>query len=119
MAARGFTLSRIYDDAPDGVRVLVDRLWPRGVTKEKAALDEWLKDVAPSAELRKWFGHEVERFDEFVRRYRAELDEAPGSEAVDHLLDLARERRVILLTATKDTAHSGAQVLLEVLASRS
>lgn len=119
MAQSGFTLCRIYDDAPDGARVLVDRLWPRGVRKEEARLDEWLKDAAPSSELRKWYGHVVERFDEFARRYRAELEESPGSEAVDHLLGLVGERKVILLTATKDVAHSGAQVLLEVLESQS
>ena len=120
MAGKRFTLSRIYDDdQPAGVRVLVDRMWPRGVSKEAAALDEWLKDAAPGSELRKWYGHVVDRFDEFSRRYRAELEEPPGSEAVAHLRDLAVDRPVVLLTATKDVAHSGAQVLLEVLVSGS
>lgn len=115
MAESGFTVGRVYEDSSDGYRVLVDRLWPRGVSKEAARLDEWLKDVAPSPELRKWYGHVVDRFEEFARRYRAELEEPPASEVVARLRDLAKDRRVVLLTATRDVPHSGARVLLDVL----
>lgn len=112
-----FHIVRIYDDTGDdaGYRVLVDRLWPRGVRKDDAHLDEWNKDVAPSTELRKWYGHDVDRFDEFARRYRAELAHAPGKEALDALRRRARRAKVVLLTATKDVEHSGARVLLDVL----
>lgn len=108
---------RIYDPTDDGVcRVLVDRLWPRGVSKEKADLDAWLKDVAPSAELRRWYGHEPARFDEFARRYRDELSRSPAAEAVERLRELATERRVTLLTATRDVDRSAARVVRDVLA---
>jgi uncharacterized protein YeaO (DUF488 family) len=103
------------DESEPGYRVLVDRLWPRGVSKADADLDEWAKDVAPSAELRRWYGHDVARFPEFERRYRAELRRPPASEAVDRLLATARTRTVVLLTATRDVGHSGARVLLDHL----
>ena len=93
-------------------------LWPRGVTKADAALDEWLKDAAPSTELRRWYGHDVERFEEFARRYRAELRRPPASAAVDRLVELARTQTITLLTATRDVEHSGARVLHEVLTRR-
>lgn len=111
---------RIYhDDRGDaGYRVLVDRLWPRGIKKADAALDEWLKDAAPSTELRRWYGHDPQRFPEFSRRYRAELRRPPASDAVDHLLGLAATRTVVLLTATGDVERSGARVLGDHLASR-
>jgi uncharacterized protein YeaO (DUF488 family) len=109
-------LRRIYDDRGAGHRVLVDRLWPRGVTKAEAALDEWLKDVAPSTELRRWYGHRVERFEEFARRYRAELHEPPGSAAVGRLVELIRTEPITLVTATRDVEHSGARVLEQVVA---
>lgn len=96
-------------------RVLVDRLWPRGVSKADAAIDEWLRDVAPSTELRRWYAHDVERFAEFSRRYRAELDEPPGAAAVVHLAELAAAHPVALVTATRDVEHSGAQVLCDRL----
>ncbi|MGH8957111.1 MAG: DUF488 domain-containing protein [Acidimicrobiia bacterium] len=113
-----FSIHRIYDKTvPSGKRVLVDRLWPRGVKKSEAGLDEWLKDVAPSTELRRWYGHESGRFEEFARRYRIELDRAPAIVAVRHLLDLSREGEVVLLTATRDIDHSGARVLLDHLIS--
>lgn len=114
-------LRRIYDDHGDddhgdaGYRVLVDRLWPRGTTRADAALDEWLKDVAPTAELRRWYGHDVHRFDEFARRYHAELHRSPASAAVAHLVGLARAQPITLLTATRDVEHSGARVLHEHL----
>jgi uncharacterized protein YeaO (DUF488 family) len=113
-------IARVYGDdhgAP-GYRILVDRLWPRGVSKADATLDEWDKDIAPSTELRRWYGHEVDRFPEFARRYRAELQRPPGSEAVDRLLATARTQAVTLLTATGDVEHSGAQVLLDHLTRR-
>lgn len=112
---------RVYDPDPSSAvrqRVLVDRLWPRGVSKAHADLDEWLKDVAPSTELRRWYDHDVARFDEFARRYRAELRRAPGSAALDHLAALATQRSLALLTATRDTDHSGAAVLQQVLSDR-
>jgi len=113
-------LRRVYDgsDRGDaGYRVLVDRLWPRGITKADAALDEWLKDAAPSTDLRRWYGHDVERFEEFARRYRAELRRPPASMAVDHLVELARTDTITLLTATRDVDHSGARVLHELVTS--
>jgi uncharacterized protein YeaO (DUF488 family) len=113
-------MARIYE-APahdDAYRVLVDRLWPRGVAKSEAALDEWAKDVAPSDQLRRWYAHDPAKFVDFRTRYRAELQHAPARPAVEHLRDLARERRVLLLTATKDVDRSGAAVLLEYLTRR-
>ena len=113
-----FRIHRIYEGpGPRGYRVLVDRLWPRGVSKAEARLDEWLKDVTPSTELRRWYGHEVNRFEEFARRYRAELGRPPALEAVGHLAGLSELGPVILVTATKDVEHSGAQVLLDHLTS--
>ena len=110
---------RVYEEPQpdDGTRVLVDRLWPRGVSKARAALDEWCKDVAPSDELRKWYGHDPARFEEFARRYRLELEDPPRAAALAHLRDLARDRPVTLLTATKQTAISEAAVLAAVLTS--
>jgi len=108
---------RIYDpDDEPGYRVLVDRLWPRGVAKRDAALDEWLKDVAPSTELRRWYGHEPARFAEFRRRYRAELQRPPAADAAHHLRRL-QHQRLVLLTATRDIERSGALVLCDHLAS--
>jgi uncharacterized protein YeaO (DUF488 family) len=113
-------LQRVYDGvrADAGYRVLVDRLWPRGVTRADVALDEWLKDAAPGTDLRRWYGHDVARFDEFARRYRAELRRPPASIAVDHLIELARATRVTLLTATRDVEHSGARILQQVVTKR-
>jgi len=110
-------LGRVYDQPGDqhGMRVLVDRLWPRGLTKARAALDEWCKQVAPSAELRTWYGHVPERHAEFVRRYRAELATGEQAAALAHLRELAREHPLILLTASKDVAISEAAVLAELL----
>ena len=113
---------RVYDEAsafePTAQRVLVDRLWPRGVTKEAAAIDEWCRDVAPSTELRRWYGHDPAKFDEFARRYRAELAHEPASRAVAHLLDLADTGGLVLVTATRDLEHSAATVLHDVLVGR-
>ncbi|AEW97621.1 MULTISPECIES: DUF488 domain-containing protein [Streptomycetaceae] len=110
-------VGRIYDDPQpgDGTRVLVDRVWPRGVAKDRAALDEWAKDAAPSTGLRKWYGHDSERYEEFRRRYRAELSDDAHREAVHHLRDLARHGPLTLLTATRDVDRSQAPVLAEVV----
>lgn len=98
----------------DGFRVLIDRLWPRGESKDRAHLDLWLKDVAPSTELRRWFGHDPQRFEEFARRYRAELDANPG--AVAELRSLVETHpRVTLLFSAHDDAHNNAVVLAQYL----
>lgn len=105
-------MKRVYEAASpaDGYRALVDRLWPRGLSKEKAALDDWLKDIAPSTELRSWFGHQPEKWTEFSRRYKAELKQ--NRVAVDHLLDIIRKQeRVTLLYAAADEQHTHALVL--------
>ena len=110
-------IKRIYEPAAkgDGIRVLVDRVWPRGVTKEKAALDLWLKEIAPSTELRKWFGHDPGRWDEFRMRYRKELDE--NDEAVGQLNALIAKGPVTLLYSARDAEHNQAAALLDYLAS--
>jgi len=110
-------LRRVYDapDPSDGRRVLVDRLWPRGLARDKAAIDEWLKTVAPSDELRRWYGHQPEKFPAFRQRYRHELRGAEQSDALDRLRQLTRHGTVTLLTATRDIEHSQAAVLAELL----
>ena len=110
-------VGRAYDERVrgDGLRVLVDRIWPRGLSKERADLDEWCKDVAPSTELRKWYAHDPDRFEEFGRRYRAQLEEPERAEALDHLRELARRRVLTLLTASKRVDISEATVLAELL----
>ncbi len=107
-----YRIKRIYEPAAeaDGKRVLVDRVWPRGITKEKASLTVWLKEVAPSTELRKWFGHDPTRFDEFRTRYRAELE---GSEAFAELR--AMKGTITLLYGAHDETHNQAVVLQELL----
>lgn len=106
---------RVYDarEAGDGLRVLVDRVWPRGLTKAAADLDEWLRDIAPSTDLRRWFGHDPDRFGEFEQRYRAELADADHHDALMHLQSLT-SGQVTLLTATKDLEISHATVLAQV-----
>jgi len=110
-------VGRIYTepDRGDGTRVLVDRIWPRGLSKERAHLDEWCKQVAPSTALRKWYGHDPERFEEFVRRYRIELEEPERADALAHLRKLARHRSITLLTAAKRADISEAVVLADLL----
>ena len=108
-------VKRVYDDpAPgDGFRVLVDRLWPRGVSRERAALGQWAKEAAPSTELRNWFHAHTDQFDEFARRYRAELD---GNPAVGELRELTRAHPVVtLLYSVRDAEHNHARVLAEVI----
>lgn len=109
---------RVYDDpgrAPGEHRVLVDRLWPRGVRKEALDYDEWPKELTPSSALRAWYGHDPERFGEFSGRYRGELDQLPAAPTVARLRDLTSRQQVVLLTATRDVEHSGAAVLAAVL----
>ena len=109
---------RVYDDpsAADGPRVLVDRVWPRGLRKEALQLDDWAKDVAPSTELRTWYGHDPAKFDEFRRRYLGELTGSAPRAALGRLRALARSGRPLtLLTATRDVEHSQAAVLARLL----
>lgn len=109
-------IKRTYDPPArrDGRRILVERLWPRGMKKEALAADEWMKEVAPSTELRKWYGHQVERWEEFRRRYREELNKSP--ETWEPILEAARHGTVTLLYSAHDTLHNGALVLRDYLA---
>jgi uncharacterized protein YeaO (DUF488 family) len=111
------SIKRAYDPAgsADGYRVLVDRLWPRGIRKQALALDEWNKEVAPSTELREWFGHDPERWVEFQKRYRHELADAQHQEALRSLLKSAGHRGLTLIYAAKDLKHNHALVLQAVL----
>jgi uncharacterized protein YeaO (DUF488 family) len=108
-------LKRIYDDpsGSDGFRVLVDRLWPRGVEKERAELDMWFKDIAPSPELRKWYGHDAGKWNEFKRRYFEELRES--GDKIGGLLEKAKNGTVTLLYAARDEEHNNAVVLKEFM----
>ena len=110
-------LKRAYEeaDANDGTRVLVDRLWPRGLSKERARVDAWLKEVAPSDELRRWFGHDPDKFAEFRKRYEAELASESGKEAMAKLGELVKRGHVTLLFAARDMEHNNAVVLRDVL----
>ena len=113
-------VKRIYEKAADrdGSRVLVDRVWPRGIKKADAGLTEWLKEVAPTSELRKWYSHDPEKYEEFARRYRKELADGPQREAFEELVELAREKRLTLLTATKSPEISQAEVLRGLIADQ-
>jgi uncharacterized protein YeaO (DUF488 family) len=108
---------RVYDEPSpeDGTRVLVDRIWPRGLAKERAGIGEWAKAVAPSTELRHWYGHDPSKFDQFRRRYMVELAEPERQAAMQHLRELARSGPLTLVTATRDLDHSQATVLAEHL----
>lgn len=107
-------IARIYDDhGTGGYRVLVDRVWPRGISKAQAALDEWLKAVAPSTELRRWFGHDPQKYEEFRSRYREELASNPAMEELRHIV--TEHQDVVLLYGAKDTEHNQAVVLAELL----
>lgn len=108
-------LKRAYDrpTSDDGVRILVDRLWPRGVRKADAAIDHWMKDIAPSAALRQWFGHDPVRWQEFRRRYRRELNE--HEKEIDELRGLARHGPITLVYAARDQAHNEAVVLRDLV----
>ncbi|HEX7050849.1 MAG TPA: DUF488 domain-containing protein [Longimicrobiales bacterium] len=111
-------IKRVYDppEPDDGARFLVERLWPRGMKKEALKMDAWLKDVAPSAELRRWFGHEPSRWDEFRKRYRAELEQAP--EALEPLIAALDRGPITLLYSARDTEHNSAVVLRDYLRER-
>ena len=115
MASTPISLKRAYEPASDddGVRILVERLWPRGLTKADAALDHWAKNVAPTSELRTWFGHRPERWQEFQTRYRLELNE--NRSAVSSLRELCSGQRVTFIFAAKDLSRNGAIVLKEYL----
>lgn len=111
-----FRVKRIYDDVSrdDGVRILVDRVWPRGVSKSQARIDRWIKELAPSTELRKWFNHDAGRWSEFKRRYFRELEKKPV-ELVAELIRIAEEDTVTLVYSAKDRDHNQAQALREFL----
>lgn len=118
MSSLEINLKRAYEIPADtdGLRVLVERLWPRGLSKARAAIDHWMKDIAPTAQLRTWFGHRDERWEEFGRRYRAELE---GNIAkVDELRRLCSGKRVTFIFAARDVERNGAVVLREFLLSR-
>jgi uncharacterized protein YeaO (DUF488 family) len=119
ISADNVHLKRAYEAAApaDGRRVLVDRLWPRGVTKAKAAIDVWMKEIAPSADLRKWFGHDPARWDEFRRRYAGQIREHP--DLLDELRSAARAGPLTLVYAAHDEAHNDAVVLREVILEES
>jgi len=108
-------IKRIYDEPSpaDGLRILVDRIWPRGMSKDRAHIDRWEKELGPSNELRKWFGHEPARFDEFARRYRIEL--SARSELVDEIRALAAEHTVTLVYSARDEDHNQAVVIASVI----
>jgi uncharacterized protein YeaO (DUF488 family) len=110
-------IGRVYDPpaAEDGTRVLVDRLWPRGLKRDAAALDEWCREIAPSNQLRAWYGHDPDRFPEFVARYRTELEDPQRAVVLARLADLARVQTLTLLTASKAVEISNASVIAQVL----
>lgn len=113
----GPALKRAYEPAEsrDGVRVLVDRLWPRGLSKQRAHIDLWLKEIAPSPELRTWYGHAPDKFSQFRRRYMAELVSGEGHAALEKLRELVQKGSVTLVFAARDTEHSNAAVLRDLL----
>jgi uncharacterized protein YeaO (DUF488 family) len=115
--AHAMALKRVYEtpDASDGTRVLVERLWPRGLSKDRARVDVWLKEIAPSHELRKWYGHDPTRFAEFRRRYEAELAAEPARSALAELRELAARQHVTLVFAAHDAELSNASVLRDLL----
>lgn len=114
---RTMRVRRVYDppEDGDGVRVLVDRLWPRGLSKERAAVDEWPKELTPSTELRRWYHEDRTRYPEFQERYEAELAEHEPVQALDRLRDLAEGRAVTLVTAVQDIDHSHVPTLVAAL----
>jgi uncharacterized protein YeaO (DUF488 family) len=112
-------LKRVYEPASqdDGFRILVERLWPRGLSKQRAQVDLWLKDISPSSELRTWYGHDVKKWKEFQRRYQAELR---YNLAVEQLQELLREKKIITFVyAARDAEHNSAQVLKAFVEKRS
>ena len=120
MAKRAsITIKRAYDPpaAADGQRILVDRLWPRGLKKDSVRIDAWLRDVAPSTKLRQWFGHDPARWKQFVMRYRRELRSPSAAEAIEQLRSAAKSGRLTLVYAAKDEVHNDAVVLRDFLLS--
>ncbi|MFP5313496.1 MAG: DUF488 domain-containing protein [Actinomycetes bacterium] len=119
MASHNVQVRRIYEEplATDGIRVLVDRLWPRGVSKERAHLDEWCRAIAPSDGLRRWYGHDPRLFEEFSRRYQDELAAPEAAEVLGRLRELAEHGPLTLLTATKEAGISEAAVLCSLINS--
>lgn len=117
-SGRAVEVKRVYDDpAPDdGARLLVDGVWPRGLRKDQVEMDEWLRDIAPSTDLRRWYGHRPDRFPEFAQRYRAELRDPTRAAALDRLRDYRGAGPVTLLTAVRDLPHAHTAVLCQVLA---
>jgi len=115
IAADHVKLKRAYEPptVDDGTRILIDRLWPRGVKKANAAIDEWMKEIAPSTELRKWFGHDPERWPEFQRRYKSEIQQHHVQ--LERLRALARQGRITLVFSAHDEAHNDAVVLKDLL----
>jgi uncharacterized protein YeaO (DUF488 family) len=116
--AGNIKLKRAYDppEPSDGTRILVDRLWPRGVKKEDAAIDEWMKDIAPSDDLRKWFGHDPERWEEFCERYTEEVRQR--SEQLRQLRELAHKGPITLVYSAHDEAHNNAVALRNLILGR-
>jgi uncharacterized protein YeaO (DUF488 family) len=113
------SVKRVYEskEAGDGVRILVDRLWPRGLRSAEAGIDEWMKDVAPSDELRKWFAHDPEKWPEFKRKYTGELSEPSKATLLKRIAKLAANGNATLVYAAKDTEHNNARVLEELIAN--
>jgi len=111
-------IKRVYDPVSpdDGRRILVDRLWPRGLTKEGADIDEWLKDIAPSSELRKWFAHDPSKWEEFVRKYEGELRQKP--EPMEYLTEIATKEKITLLFSARDREHNNALVIKRTIDHR-
>lgn len=112
-------MKRIYEDQAkaDGVRVLVDRVWPRGMSKEDAKLDHWIKEVGPSSDLRKWFGHDPDKYEEFKKKYKQELADGDQLEALQELKDITKknDKSVTLLFASKEEKYNQVSVLKEIL----
>lgn len=117
MKMKTVSVKRAYEPPArgDGFRVLVDRLWPRGLTQEKLKIDGWMKEIAPSAELRKWYGHEVEKWPKFRKRYRKELSMPPASALLGQLAASARRRRVTLVVGARDVEHCNGVVIAEMI----
>jgi uncharacterized protein YeaO (DUF488 family) len=115
------TIKRAYDptSSEDGFRVLVDRLWPRGLSKEKLKIDAWMKEIAPSAELRKWYGHQPEKWPEFRKRYRAELQKPPARGLLEDLIQRARKGKVTLVIGARHPEHANGTVIAELIREKS
>jgi uncharacterized protein YeaO (DUF488 family) len=116
----GIRLQRAYDDPgpDDGYRVLVDRVWPRGRTKAELRLDQWARDLGPSTELRRWFGHDPAKWPEFQRRYEAELAEPERARVLDDLAEIARDGTVTIVYGARDREHNQAQVIADEIRRR-